>query len=122
MPSASVSIDSALPSCTSVRISVSPSGFFAELRDERAVDLERVDGELLEVGERGVAGAEVVDRDAHAELLDRHSRRAVCSALRISVVSVISIVSARSDRPLFAQRVAHVGRRTGRCRAGAPRR
>ncbi len=38
--------------------------------DERAVDLERVDGELAEVGERRVAGAEVVDGDAHAELLD----------------------------------------------------
>ena len=37
-----------------------------EPRDERAVDLQRVDGELLQVGERGVAGAEVVDRDAHA--------------------------------------------------------
>src|SRR6185312_13208063 len=42
----------------------------ADLRDERAVDLERVDWELLEVGERRVAGAEVVDRDPHAEPLD----------------------------------------------------
>ena len=32
--------------------------------DERAVDLQRVDRQLLQVGERGVAGAEVVDRDA----------------------------------------------------------
>ena len=35
---------------------------------ERAVDLDRVDRELLERGERGVAGAEVVDRDVDAEL------------------------------------------------------
>ena len=38
---------------------------------ERAVDLEAVDRELLEVGERGVAGPEVVDGDSDAELLDR---------------------------------------------------
>src|SRR5262249_27458757 len=37
-----------------------------DLVDERAVDLERVDLEAAEVGERRVAGAEVVDRDAHA--------------------------------------------------------
>ena len=35
-----------------------------------AVDLEAVHGELLEVGERGVAGAEVVDGDPHAKRLD----------------------------------------------------
>ena len=34
--------------------------------DERAVDLQRVDRQLLQVGERGVAGAEVVDRDVQA--------------------------------------------------------
>ena len=37
-------------------------------RDERAVDLELVDRQALEVGKRRVAGAEVVDREAHAEL------------------------------------------------------
>ncbi len=39
--------------------------------DEGAVDLQGVDGELAQVGERAVAGSEVVDRDAHAELLER---------------------------------------------------
>src|SRR6202041_3083690 len=34
-------------------------GVLTETRDERAVDLQRVDRELLEMGERGVAGAEV---------------------------------------------------------------
>jgi hypothetical protein len=39
-----------------------------DVGDEGAVDLQVVDREQLEVGERGVAGAEVVDgqRDAHA--------------------------------------------------------
>ena len=41
----------------------------AESGDEGAVDLELVDGKALEVGEAGIAGAEVVDRQAHAECL-----------------------------------------------------
>ena len=32
--------------------------------DEGAVDLQRVEGEAVEVGERGVAGAEVVEDEA----------------------------------------------------------
>jgi hypothetical protein len=39
----------------------------AEAGYERPVDLERVQGELPELGERRVAGAEVVDRQADAE-------------------------------------------------------
>ena len=38
-----------------------------ERRDERAVDLELVDRQPVEVGQRAVAGAEVVDRDPHAQ-------------------------------------------------------
>ena len=34
---------------------------------ERAVELQLVDRQLAQVGQRGVAGAEVVDRDADAE-------------------------------------------------------
>src|ERR1700709_2173502 len=41
----------------------------AHLGNEGAVDLQTVDGEALETGERGVAGAEVVDRDPHAQRL-----------------------------------------------------
>ena len=41
-----------------------------DLGDERPVDLQRVRGELAQVGERAGAGAEVVDRDSHAERLD----------------------------------------------------
>src|SRR5947208_16328507 len=39
--------------------------------DERAVDLERVYRELRQVTERGIAGAEVIDRDAHSERPNR---------------------------------------------------
>src|SRR3954454_23429601 len=39
--------------------------------DERLVDLQRVDREPAEVRERRVAGAEVVDGDAHTDLLER---------------------------------------------------
>src|SRR5216684_1308861 len=38
----------------------------ADALDEAAVDLERVDGELVQVAERRVAGAEVVEIEAHA--------------------------------------------------------
>src|SRR5262245_40295612 len=46
-----------------------------EALHERAVDLQDVDREPVQVGERRVAGAEVVDRDAHAELLELLQRR-----------------------------------------------
>ena len=39
-----------------------------DVAHERAVDLQQVDRELLEVGERRVAGAEVVDGEPHAEV------------------------------------------------------
>src|SRR6266480_3937593 len=39
--------------------------------DERAVDLERVDRQLREVRKRGIARAEVVDRDLQPQLADR---------------------------------------------------
>ena len=42
--------------------------------DEGAVDLQRVEGEAVEVGERGVAGAEVVEDEPHAELVQRPQR------------------------------------------------
>ena len=46
----------------------------AEAVDEGAVDLQRVEGEAVEVGERGVAGAEVVEDEANAELAQRLER------------------------------------------------
>src|SRR5215204_536368 len=50
---------------------------FANVRNERLVDLQRVDRKSLQVVERGVAGAEVINRDADShqlqlvQLLDR---------------------------------------------------
>src|SRR6516162_4200211 len=41
-----------------------------ETTDEGAVDLQHVDREAVQVGERRVAGAEVIDRQSHAECLD----------------------------------------------------
>ena len=38
-----------------------------EVIDERLVEFQHVDRELLEVRERRVAGTEVVDRDSHSE-------------------------------------------------------
>jgi hypothetical protein len=40
-----------------------------EVLHERLVDLQPLDRQALDVGERGVAGAEVVDREGHAELV-----------------------------------------------------
>ena len=45
----------------------------SELHDvlhEGAVDLDDIDAELAQVAERGVAGAEIVDGNAAAEILD----------------------------------------------------
>ena len=91
-------------------------------RDERAVDLQRVDREALQVGERGVAGAEVVDRDAHAELLDRGQPRG----------GLLGVAHQRGlgdlDRQrvgveaALAERVFDVGDELVACRAGGRRR
>src|SRR5690242_11775348 len=50
--------------------------------DEGAVDLERVYRELGEVTERGIAGAEVVDRDAQSE----HAHRLQLLHVRLDVL------------------------------------
>ena len=42
----------------------------AEAGDEGAVDFDEGQGEAAEVGERGVAGAEVVEADLHAQVSD----------------------------------------------------
>ena len=70
-----------------------------QARDERAVELQLADRERAEVGERGEAGAEVVDRDDDAEsrqLLD--DRSATRSNSSMMLVSVISSTSARAGR------------------------
>ena len=54
---------------------VSPGAAPAELGHERAVDLHDVDREPAQVVERRVAGAEVVDREQHAGVLELAERR-----------------------------------------------
>ncbi len=46
------------------------------LLHESAVDLHDVDAELAQIAERGVAGAEIVDGDAAAEILDASNEAA----------------------------------------------
>ena len=41
----------------------------AEVGDEAAINFDVVDGKAFEVGQRGVTGAEVVQRQLHARLL-----------------------------------------------------
>src|ERR1700761_5348444 len=43
---------------------------FGDLLEEEAVDLDDVDGQTMEVTERGVTGAEVINGDAHSELFE----------------------------------------------------
>jgi len=51
-------------------------GVGRHVANEGAVDLERVDGEALEVGQARVTGAEIVHRDTHPIALEaaQHAR------------------------------------------------
>jgi len=51
-------------------------------RDERAVDLQRIHAETLQVAERAVAGAEIVDGQLNAQLLEL----VLCQDRRLGVV------------------------------------
>src|SRR5256714_12964435 len=46
-------------------------GVRVHVEDERLVDLDLIDLELLELGQRGVAGTEVVDRAPDAHCMER---------------------------------------------------
>ena len=46
-------------------------GIVQDLLDEAAVDLQEIDREMLQVAERGQAGAEVVERELAAQFLQR---------------------------------------------------
>ena len=47
----------------------------AEIHDEGAVDLDLVERERLQIGQRRIAAAEIVHRDAHAERLQPAQQR-----------------------------------------------
>ena len=66
----------------------------AQVADEAAVDLHLVHRQALQVGQRGVAGAEVVDRQAHAELAQlRAAPRSARAGSAMTELSVTSRVS-----------------------------
>jgi hypothetical protein len=71
----------------------------AEVLDERAVDLDRVDGQVAQVGERRVAGAEVVDREPDAQPRSRSSVDVTWSTPWSTMFSVSSSSSASGMRP-----------------------
>jgi hypothetical protein len=52
-----------------------------------------VDGELLEISQGRIAGAEVVDGQLHPSLLSSRSRRMVAGTSPIIMLSVISRIS-----------------------------
>ena len=66
-PSATADMPIALARSMMARTIAESTGFSAMPCTKRAVHLDLVHGELLEVGERGVAGAEVVDGQPHAK-------------------------------------------------------
>ena len=73
---------------------------------EQAVDLQLVDRQLAQVGEARVAGAEVVDGEAHAELAD--------AAQRLGVVVEVRHQHALGDLELERGAVQPVRRQRGR--------
>ena len=73
-PSAVMSTLSERPSADDGRDDRRHVGVLGQLADEAAVDLDLVEGEMRERGEAGIAGAEIVHGDAHAERLDAVQR------------------------------------------------
>jgi hypothetical protein len=67
--------------------------------DEAAVDLQLVEREALQIAERRIAGAEIVERDAHPERAQACSSFNVASLPSRKIDSVISI----SSRPARAR-------------------
>ena len=82
-------------------------------RDEGAVDLERVAREVVEEGERRVAGAEVVDLGANAEALQVVERRA--HAIRLVHHRALGDLEPQSlgQQVVRLQRVNHVRHEVG---------
>jgi hypothetical protein len=68
-PSATRSRPIRRPSCATPHRSLSPSGESGPV-GELTIDLEDVDGESAKVADRGIAGPEVVTRQAEAQRLE----------------------------------------------------
>jgi hypothetical protein len=76
-----------------------------QVLDEGAVDLQHRDREALQVGQRGIAGAEIVDRDARARSAILPRMASACAGSTISVPSVISSTSLLARQAGKRQRV-----------------
>jgi hypothetical protein len=70
--------------------------------DERLVDFEDVDREVLQVGQRGVAGAEVVDGDTNPRALSARRTSATSAGSCTSMVSVTSSTTRSGAIPAAA--------------------
>ena len=82
------------------RVSAAPAGSRSIASTKRAVDLDDVDRKLLEIAQRRVAGAEIVDREVYAERLQlREGASSIASVRRMITVSVISSVSRDGGEP-----------------------
>jgi nitrogen fixation protein FixH len=66
-PSAVIVMRKLLASCTIDWMIATVSLLCAASRTKRAVDLQLVEDGLVQIAERGIAGAEIVERDADAE-------------------------------------------------------
>ena len=84
-----------------------------ELLDEELVDLDLVEVEAAEVAQRRIAGAEIVERDADADvaqLVERHRhRRSLSCSSTVSVTSSSSDCGSRCEPPsALMHGLAHV--------------
>ena len=77
--------------------------------DEDAVDLDLVDRQRAQPGQRRIAGAEVVEADAHAHLAQRVSVRVASSTWLVAIRSVISSSSSCGSSWCRSSIVAMIG-------------
>ena len=93
----------------------------AQRLDEAAVDLQRVEREVLEVAERRVAGAEVVDRDVHADRAEPGRARRRRSRTRRTSADSVSSRHRRSGRSRSCGESLERRRATSRLELRRPR-
>ena len=90
------------------------------ITNERSI-FRQSNGQRAEVGQRRVAGAEVVDAELDAELASSSaSASSASSRCSISVLSVISSVSRRGGRPWRCSTAAHVRHADAGCARSLP--
>ena len=108
-PSATTFLPSSCASATIERRITEPVPFSPLGLHERAVDLDGVEGELVEIGQRRIAGAEIVERQAGAGGRAAGAARAVAfSGFSITSDSVISRRSEPFGIDGAAEDVAHL--------------